>query len=261
MDVTLRRELGAHLRASRETLAPDEVGLRSGGRRRAPGLRREEVATLAGVSVAWYTWLEQGRVATSRQVIDAVCRAPRMDPAAHRHALALAGYLPDAPLAGRRRPEAGPEIRALLDAWRGIPAAALDERLDILAVNAAHRRLWGGPGPIPGGRDNLLLLLASGLPERAAPEVAESLLRGLYQQYRAAVGHAPEDARATEIVRQLHAELPDAAHWWNCRAVADFRPVTAEVRDGRGTRQLTFSLLRPVADPGLLLLRQTPADH
>lgn len=93
----LRRELGGFLRATREHTAPADVGLTAGARRRTPGLRREEVATLSGVSVAWYTWLEQGRVAVSRQVLDSVCRALRMDAGARRHALELAGFHGEAP--------------------------------------------------------------------------------------------------------------------------------------------------------------------
>ncbi|MEV7778303.1 helix-turn-helix domain-containing protein [Kitasatospora sp. NPDC088351] len=264
MDVSLRRELGAHLRAARAQVGPQDVGLGSGGRRRAPGLRREEVAALAGVSVAWYTWLEQGRVATSRQVIDAVCRALRMDPDAHRHALALAGFLPAPPLAGRpERAGAGPQTLALVGSWHATPALVMDERFDILAGNAAHRRLWGDPGELPDERRNLLLQLAAGPGGRYRIADREPLLRGLYEQFRTAVGHVPDDPRASEIVRLLHRERPDAAHWWQCRTVADFRPTTVEVTDtgdAAHVLRLTFSLLRPVAEPGVLLLAQTAAD-
>ncbi|MEQ4722855.1 helix-turn-helix domain-containing protein [Nonomuraea sp. B19D2] len=253
MDVSLRRELGAHLRAARELVSPEEAGLGGGGKRRTPGLRREEVAVLAGVSVAWYTWLEQGRATTTRQVLDAVCRVLRMDPAAHRHALALAGFLAEPPLA-EPAVVPGEQTWALLESWESTPAALLDERLDILGGNAAYRRLWGDPGELPAERRNVLLLLAG-------PRVVagEQLLRGLYQQFRADTGHAPGDGRAAAIVRLLLAERPDAAHWWRCRAVRDFAPVTVEVLP-EGLR-MTFSLLRPVADQGVYILTQTPADE
>jgi transcriptional regulator with XRE-family HTH domain len=260
MDVSLRRELGAHLRAARAVVTPRDVGLSGGGRRRAPGLRREEVAALAGVSVAWYTWLEQGRVTTSRQVIDAVCRALRMGPDAHRHALSLAGFLPAAPLAGRGRAAGSPETRKLIDSWRTTPALILDERLDIKAGNTAHDRLWGDPGDLPEERRNLLLRLASGPPGPYRVADPEPLLRGLYEHFRTAIGHAPDDPRALDIIRLLHQERPDAAHWWQCRAVASFRPTTVEVTNGPGTLSLTFSLLRPVGDADVLLLTQTPGD-
>ena len=85
------RELGDFLRSRRAAIDPADVGLPSGPRRRAPGLRREEVALLAGVSVTWYTWLEQGRAERpSRAVLDAVARALRLDDAEHSHLLTLA---------------------------------------------------------------------------------------------------------------------------------------------------------------------------
>src|SRR5947208_16179795 len=74
-DELRRRELAGFLRSRRERIAPEQVGLPPGGRRRTPGLRREEVATLAGVGVTWYTWLEQGRdIHVSEQVLDAIAR-------------------------------------------------------------------------------------------------------------------------------------------------------------------------------------------
>src|SRR3954471_6353122 len=86
-----RAELGEFLRARREALRPSDVGLPSGGRRRTPGLRREEIALLAGVSVTWYTWLEQGRrINASRDVLLALARALRLDDAERAHMLDLA---------------------------------------------------------------------------------------------------------------------------------------------------------------------------
>src|SRR3954468_13492040 len=86
-----RAELGEFLRARREELQPADVGLPSHGRRRTPGLRREEIALLAGVSVTWYTWLEQGRrINASRDVLLALGRALRLDDAERAHMLDLA---------------------------------------------------------------------------------------------------------------------------------------------------------------------------
>lgn len=257
MDASLRRELGAHLRAARAQIRPADVGLNPGGRRRTPGLRREEVAALAGVSVAWYTWLEQGRATTSREVLDAICRVLRMDPAAHRHTLSLAGFLPAAPLAGDPAVRPGAATRALIEGWDTTLAAVLDERFDILGANPAYHRVWGDPGLLEPERRNVLLLLAA----RPSPVAdADPLLRGLYEQFRANAGHAPDDRRAAEIVDLLARERPDAVDRWRCRAVQDFAPVTTEVTGPEHTLRLTFTLLRPVADPGLYILAQSPAD-
>ncbi|WP_181727402.1 helix-turn-helix domain-containing protein [Streptomyces sp. PT12] len=223
MDASPNGELGARLRAARALVTPADVGLAGGRRRRAARLRREEVAALAGVSVAWYTWLEQGRVTTSRQVIDAVCRALRMGPAAHRYALSLAGFSPEASLGDGAA--VGQGTRALIDGWPHTAAVVTDGRFDVLASNAAHRQLWGDPDALPPPRRNVLLHLAS------SPALwnAEALLRGLYEQFRAVTGQVPDDARAAEIVHALTEERPDVVHWWRCRAVEDFRPTTVAV--------------------------------
>jgi transcriptional regulator with XRE-family HTH domain len=111
---TRRTELAAFLRAQRARLTPADVGLPEGsapGRRRTPGLRREEVAQLSGVGVTWYTWLEQGRdIAASAQVIDALVRALRLTPDQHRHLRELAGLPPPEPQA--------PAARAVLSQFR-----------------------------------------------------------------------------------------------------------------------------------------------
>src|SRR6266536_5913419 len=87
-----RRELGAFLRSRRERIGPEQVGLRPSRRRRTPGLRREEVAQLAGVGVTWYTWLEQGRdINASAQVLDAIARTLLFDPHERAHLFTLAG--------------------------------------------------------------------------------------------------------------------------------------------------------------------------
>src|SRR6185312_16182303 len=94
-----RAELGEFLRARREALRPQDVGLPDHGRRRTPGLRREEIALLAGVSVTWYTWLEQGRpINASVDVLAALARALRLDDAERRHLLTLAMRTPLEPI-------------------------------------------------------------------------------------------------------------------------------------------------------------------
>src|ERR1700716_1173359 len=86
VDVARRRQLAAYLRSHRERLTPVDVGIIEGPRRRTPGLRREEVALLSGVSVTWYTWIEQARdIVVSRQVLDSIARALRLPPAERRH--------------------------------------------------------------------------------------------------------------------------------------------------------------------------------
>src|ERR1700684_3065562 len=93
MELLRRRELGAFLRSRRERITPQQVGLLPNGRRRTPGLRREELAQIAGVGITWYTWLEQGRdINVSTQVLEAVCRTLMLDPHERSHVMTLAGF-------------------------------------------------------------------------------------------------------------------------------------------------------------------------
>ncbi|MFD0633772.1 helix-turn-helix domain-containing protein [Catenulispora yoronensis] len=138
------QELGTFLRAYRALLKPEDVGLPTAPRRRTPGLRREEVASLAGVSIAWYTWLEQGRVAASRQVLESVGRVLRLDDTETRHALRLAGFYEPEVEPG---PAAGPRsaLQPVLDSWPVSPAVLLDRNFDVVAWNAAWSAVWGDP--------------------------------------------------------------------------------------------------------------------
>src|SRR6201999_3688617 len=134
---TRRSELAGFLRARRERLTPQEVGLPPGPRRRTPGLRREELALLAGVGVTWYTWLEQGRpINASVQVLDAIARALRLDTVERGHLFRLADVpgatgpgpadCPECPLP--------PQVQTILDAIP-YPASVLTERFDLIAWN------------------------------------------------------------------------------------------------------------------------------
>ncbi len=132
-------ELGGYLRLRRERLRPQDVGLPAGSRRRVPGLRREEVALLAGISVEYYLRLEQGRDQhPSDQVLDSLARALRLDADAETYLRALAR--PRRPAArhggGALRPErAGAGVRSLIDSWTATPATVVGRSLTTLAAN------------------------------------------------------------------------------------------------------------------------------
>src|SRR5262245_17955303 len=152
-----RRELASFLRSRRERVQPGDVGLPPGGRRRTPGLRREEVAQLSGVGVTWYTWLEQGRdINVSAQVVDAIARTLKLDRHEWAHLSTLAGFA-TGPL-----PE---QCAALPDAVRRVmhqvapyPAAVLNDRFDLLAYNAAFGSLLVDLDELPAAEHNVLWL-------------------------------------------------------------------------------------------------------
>ncbi|BCK57833.1 helix-turn-helix transcriptional regulator [Nocardia wallacei] len=145
-----RTELAAFLRTRRARITPDDVGLPSGPRRRTPGLRREEVAQLAGVGVTWYTWLEQGRdINVSVQVLDAIARTLALDAVERAHLYRLA----DVPTVPSWHAEEGvpEELQVILDHLYPLPAVLLSARYDVLAHNEAYAALC--PGFIRGERN------------------------------------------------------------------------------------------------------------
>ncbi|ALV35822.1 XRE family transcriptional regulator [Streptomyces sp. CdTB01] len=133
-----RHELAAFLRSRRERIAPEEVGLPRGRRRRTPGLRREEVAQLSAVGVTWYTWLEQGRdIQVSVQVLDALARTLKLDPTERAHLFQLAGAVDPTP--ALTCPSVTPGLRAMLEQLEPYAASIQNSRYDILA----HNRVLG----------------------------------------------------------------------------------------------------------------------
>ncbi|MGK5531488.1 helix-turn-helix domain-containing protein [Streptomyces sp. URMC 129] len=253
-------ELGAFLRAHRELLKPADVGLATTARRRTPGLRREEVASLSGVGLAWYTWLEQGRVTASRQVLEAVARALRLDAAGTRHAMRLAGYHEPAGSGGEDgRGRLAAAVQPVLDSWPVSPAVLLDRYFDLLGWNAAWSALWGAPEEIAAERRNLMWLMAADRRLRALLHDWEPLAMNVFQHFRAQAGPALADARTSEVYRHLDEDVPELRHWWGCHSVAELtaRTVTVEPRPGQRI-QLSLSSFHPVDDPSALILLFTP---
>jgi transcriptional regulator with XRE-family HTH domain len=151
---TTRAELGAFLRSRRARLSADALGLGGRARRRTPGLRREEVADLAGVSPTWYTWLEQGRpIRVSDEVLAGIARALRLEPAERAHLYRLAGRAPPATAPGAAA--VSPRLQGVLDHWDPFPAHVGGRRRDVLAWNRASEALHGW-SRLPDDRRNVL---------------------------------------------------------------------------------------------------------
>jgi transcriptional regulator with XRE-family HTH domain len=156
-DEERRREMAAFLKTRRQRLAPEDVGLPPGYRRRTPGLRREEVAQLSGVGVTWYTWLEQGRpINASSQVLEAVARTLRLDESERSHLFTLAG-IPDP--ATSVVPACEPAMHELVGAMDPYPALLVTARYDILAWNRAEAALKGDYSRLPERYRNVLWLV------------------------------------------------------------------------------------------------------
>src|SRR5690349_14790008 len=143
-----RGELADFLRRRRASLKPEDVGLPNGGRRRTPGLRREEVAHLAGVGTTWYTWLEQGRdVRASLDVLEALSRALRLTPAERTHLVLLGRGEEPPPCKSDER--VSPTVKRLIQNLGLNPAYVLGRRWDYLAWNDAATTIFGDLGSVP----------------------------------------------------------------------------------------------------------------
>ncbi|MEU9558148.1 helix-turn-helix transcriptional regulator [Streptomyces fumanus] len=198
-----RAELGHFLRARRARLDPAAVGLPPAGARRRPGLRREEVATLSGMSVTWYTWLEQGRdVQPSRQVLDALARTLRLTPAEHTYVLSLTGYAPaDAPR--RPAPAGAPgHLRRLLDTL-DFPAYAIAPDWTITGWNAAYADLYPNVATVAPDRRNLLWLVFTDPYVRDLLPDWEITSRRFLAEFRAEAGPRLGDLGDSPVVRRL----------------------------------------------------------
>ena len=210
------RELGDFLRAKRSRLRPQDVGLEPGGRRKVAGLRREELALLAGLSTDYYQRMEQGReVRPSDEVLDAIASALGLDDAESRHlfTLAWAARRP-APTPGRRGPETVPETTRRLLEVLDTPALVLGRHLDVLAYNRLAVALLGDPGAVPADRLNMLTLIFSDPESPLLCADWEDMAVQYIGMMRAAVATDPAHPRATTIIGRLSIESAEFRRLW-----------------------------------------------
>ena len=215
-------ELAACLRSWRDRLTPAEVGLAAGGRRRAPGLRREEVAQLAGVSVDYLARLEQGRAANpSPSVLAPLARALRLTDDERAHLFRVAGQAP--PLAGHIDRHVTPGVQRILDRLSDVPVVVIDAAYTVVAANPLGVALVGDASRAddPRGR-NIAWRHFTGGPSRfvRAPDELERMDHEVVGDLRAALGRYPDDAGLRTLIDDLRAASPRFAERWEQRSVA-----------------------------------------
>jgi transcriptional regulator with XRE-family HTH domain len=258
-----REELAAFLRSRRERVTPAEVGIAPGARRRTPGLRREEVAQLAGVGVTWYTWLEQGRpINASVQVLDAIASVLRLGPSERWHLYRLA-ELPGVPTPSS--PETlAPEVLRVLDALEPSPACVYNGKYDLLACNESYAALFPYLVEATGIERNALWQMyarGSGSPPVIDPDVCASMVAMLRANYANHVGE-PE---WTELIETLCAANPEFAQLWSEHRVSDPGLPSTKAFEcyGLGTvrvRATGFPVQRTVDHRMVVYLPETAAD-
>jgi transcriptional regulator with XRE-family HTH domain len=261
-------ELGEFLRSRRLRVDPATVGYPTVGRRRTPGLRREELAALSGVTVSWLTKLEQGRArSVSPGVLDSLSRTLRLDGAEHAHLFALAGLRADreghADREGGDAPTAPgmtPALRALLDALEPNPAYVLDRRWDLVGWNAAEEALFAPLARVGTEHPNLLELTFTDPDLTRLMADHEAELRRLVAQFRIHLTEWSGDPALAGLVAHLEARSPRFAAMWATRDVAPFASTRREF-DHPSAGRLVFDHQRfAVLDqPGAQLVVYTSA--
>ncbi|REK84951.1 XRE family transcriptional regulator [Streptomyces inhibens] len=218
-----RTELSEFLRTRRARLRPQDVGLPDhGGRRRVPGLRREELAQLAGVSVAYYIRLEQGRGRNvSAAVLDAIGNALRLTPAERDHLRHLAR-----PVSRRVRPAARPQrvrpaLQQLIDTMENIPAYVVGRRLDIIGWNRLGSALLGDLAALPAERRNLAWHVFLDPAARELYENWDAKAADVVGYLRRDAGRNPDDPEMASLIGQLSLKSPEFRQLWAAHDVQD----------------------------------------
>jgi transcriptional regulator with XRE-family HTH domain len=213
-DEIRRQELSDFLRNRRGRIAPADVGLPETNRRRTPGLRREEVAQLAGVSATWYTWLEQKRpIGVSSGVLDSLARVLRLDPAERMQLFQLALRQPvlESP---SKRETVSPLIRRLLDQTDPVPAFVIGRRWDVLAWNRAALAFFFDFEQVPSNERNTLWLIFTSSTLRSLLVDWRSRGQDTVARFRADYGRHAGDAHFVQLVERLKSVSPEFAEWW-----------------------------------------------
>ncbi|WIX80602.1 helix-turn-helix transcriptional regulator [Amycolatopsis carbonis] len=256
-----RGELGAFLRSRRARITPEQVGLPLGGRRRTPGLRREEVAQLAGVGVTWYTWLEQGRdINASEQVLGAISRTLRLDPHEHSHLFTLAGA-PEPPAAGECN-AITPSMRKMMTQLEPFPVAVRNARCDLLGYNRAYAWLMGGVDSIPFEDRNTLVQCLLNADWRSRMLDWEQNVPRVVASFRAAMAEHVAEPSWKALVKRLKAESPLFEQLWN-RHDVNSEPIRTKCYDHPevGLLKFNFTYLYSGRRSEITVSTYTPADE
>lgn len=256
------REAADLLRSRRARLQAADVGFPAGFRRRTQGLRREEVAQLAGISTTYYTFLEQGRdLRPSRQVIDSLARALRLDDAERLHLHELVGDERPTRSDDDAEEVVPAAVAALVDRLDPHPTYVTGRRWDVLAANRAARTLWADWPALPADRRNILWWTLVEPSARAVLVEWEMEARAQLARFRAAVARRPDDPRVQSLLDRLLAASPEARQWWPRHDIAPLSSGVKRLRHPElGEIALQNVVLQWADDPELKIVTFAPAE-
>jgi hypothetical protein len=241
-DLVQRAELAVFLRSRREATDPASVGLPGDGRRRTPGLRREELAGLAGLSVTWYTWLEQARdISVSRKVIDSLARVLTLSPIEHAHLSTLAGL--KAPSEGFTEAPVEPQLAYLSNALAPNPAAVITAWWDVLACNPSYNALLGNLNALPSSERNILVLAFTHVLRNNLLENWALSADQLVGQLRSKLARSPEDPRGHSLLEELKETGEPFNSIWSSYVVKHFEASRVAFRL-EGMERLEFDFIK-----------------
>jgi transcriptional regulator with XRE-family HTH domain len=264
-----RTEVRDFLTGRRERLTPEQAGVPSyGGRRRVKGLRREEVAMLAGMSTDYYTRLERGNLSgVSESVLESLARALQLDEAERAHLFDLAGAASPSARARSQGTDAArrsavrmgvrPGVQRILDSLHA-PAYAANGRMDILAMNRLGRALFADAYGTATGGFNLARYLFLDPGSRDFYVEWDTVARDSVAALRTQAGRNPYDRSLTDLVGELSTRSPEFAGWWATHAVKIHRTATKTFRHAVvGELELTGEALELPGDPGIRIVTYT----
>jgi transcriptional regulator with XRE-family HTH domain len=254
-------EIREFLTTRRARITPTQAGLAAyGGRRRVSGLRREEVALLAGISVEYYTQIERGSVrGVSEDVLDAVARALQLDEVERSHLLDLVRAAKQRRTRRRRPPEqVRPAVQRLLDAMTDAAAFVRNRRLDILAANRLGSALYSEAFANPERPANLARFVFLDPQSRRFYRDWEGIADASAGNLRAEAGRDPYDRDLTDLVGQLSMQSEDFRVRWAAHDVQDYRSGLQPFHHSLvGDLDLAYEALELMADPGQILIAYT----
>lgn len=257
---TQRRQLTGFLKTCRARISPTEAGLPDTSRRRTPGLRREDVAALAGMSVTWYTWLEQGReVRASADVLEKIATALRMSPDEREYLFALVQHRP-APYLADEGERVSPEIRRMLDDLN-LPAFVMTWRWDVVAWNQLAATVFRDYSKLDPRDRNLIRFILLDPQYRVDPREHEETVSRVLARFRLEYSHTPNDERMNALIKELSENCPDFERLWVRSIEVSTRfhgIVTRHAKYGRLTFEHTSYV--PEGSPKLRLCIFAPHD-
>lgn len=259
-----RRELARFLRTRRERITPEQVGLPESARRRIRGLRREEVAVLAGLSPTWYTYLEQARdIRPSPEVLDSLAAVLQLteDERQYLHQLAL-GHVEN--MLAVDPPAMVNSLVADLVQVAGqapYPLYAIDYTGEVIAWNDACREWYTDWAKLPGIERNIVWWMLMN------PEARERIVdwqddaRDIVGRTRALAARYPHDPRISELLTRLHAECEEFERWWPDHEVRGQRQRSRRFRvNGLGIRSMRLVVVHPADDPNVTMAFHLPVS-